>query len=108
MAEPLSDERLAEMRAVDAGWGAKFPTHDVYGQRRELLAEVDRLRAALDFAERAAADRLGEDERWLAGWKAAREKAAALAYGLEMGGKATYWAGPNVVRLARSIEEMQP
>jgi hypothetical protein len=52
-------------------------SEDAYIDRAILIAEVDRLRSALDFAERAAADRLGEDERWLAGWKAAREQAAA-------------------------------
>jgi hypothetical protein len=80
MAEPLSAERLAYIRERDAGWHARLAVPGVYGQRRELLAEVDRLRAALDFAERAAADRLGEDERWLAGWKAAREQAARALF----------------------------
>jgi hypothetical protein len=55
-------------------------SEDAYIDRAILIAEVDRLRAALDFAERAAADRLGEDERWLAGWKAAREKAARALF----------------------------
>jgi hypothetical protein len=58
--EPMSDERLEQIvRANDTGAGL------LWGDARALLAEVVRLRA-LEHAER---------ERYLTGWKDARDKA---------------------------------
>jgi hypothetical protein len=79
-------------------------SEDAYIDRAILIAEVDRLRSALDFAERAAADRLGEDERWLAGWKAAREQAVS-AIKAKHNRKFFYTSLDPAIH---AVEEMQP
>jgi hypothetical protein len=107
--EPLSDERLVKIRDADAKWSGILRGGAI-DHRRELLAEVDRLRAALDFAERAAADRLGEDERWLAGWKAAREQ-AVLATAMTLHAPMGYCscrACQAASDTIKAIREMQP
>jgi hypothetical protein len=61
VAEPMSDERLEQIvRANDTGAGL------LWGDARVLLDEVARLRAALEHAER---------ERYLTGWRDARDQA---------------------------------
>jgi hypothetical protein len=97
--EPLSDERLVKIRDADAKWSGILRG-----------GAIDHRRAALDFAERAAADRLGEDERWLAGWKAAREQ-AVLATAMTLHAPMGYCscrACQAASDTIKAIREMQP
>jgi hypothetical protein len=101
VAEPMSDERLEELRNLYVGdYGVIFT--DV----RDLYAEVVRLRAALEHAERVAADRLAEDEKYLTGWKDARDKAAKSLYGMVGDGAGA--ASKAIFACAEIIREMQP
>jgi hypothetical protein len=66
----------------------------------------DVLRAELDFLRRAAADRLAEDERYLTGWKDARDQAAKSLYGMVGDGAGS--ASKAIFACAEIIREMQP
>jgi hypothetical protein len=92
--EPLSDERLEQIvRANDTGAGL------LWGDARVLLAELARLRAALKRAER---------ERYLTGWRDARDKAVQVAAKVQLSGKVAFWAAATLVRLVDDLREMQP
>jgi hypothetical protein len=98
VAEPMSAERLEQIvRANDTGAGL------LWGDARVLLDEVARLRAALKHAER---------ERYLTGWKDAREQAAqvVLAYRTHHGDQYGGYKGESLdaLPIAQQIRRMQP
>jgi hypothetical protein len=94
VAEPMSDERLEQIvQANDTGAGL------LWGDARVLLAEVVRLRAALEHAER---------ERYLTGWRDARDQAARVVAKVHLSGKAAFWAAATLARLVDDLREMQP
>ena len=102
----MSDERLAELRGralryFYAGYTAQKDVQDA-------VAEIDRLRAALDFAESVAADRLSEDKKYLDGWKDARDKAAEVAEKVPVW--STMYRAPcdDGKEIAETIRGMQP
>jgi hypothetical protein len=145
--EPMSDERLAEIRRRE-GAASPGPWEDFEGDIEgvchitphgnvntmartgqayshadgafiaharadipELLAEVLRLRAALEHAERVAADRLAEDEKYLAGWKDARDHAVKIVRSLIPKDKNIAQLSFSYLRLdiaADKLSEMQP
>jgi hypothetical protein len=103
MAEPLSAERLRFAEDVRLAY-LQIGHHATAELIGDLILEVDRLRAALDFAERAFGEKMTDDATWIAGWKAAREQAVS-AIKAKHNRKFFYTSLDPAIH---AVEEMQP
>jgi hypothetical protein len=72
MDDPIRPERLAEIREADGQFPLLPSAASVYGHRRALLAEVDRLTAELAKATSRVAEIEGEREQQSAEWEPSR------------------------------------